>query len=319
MPASKKTDDTFTLLLDGLIMFGTQSKATKHAGISDMTLYRYRLASENGEEFQEIEYKGLVQPLHLHIEDCIEMSVDEVESGLRANAIHGERRPYIFKGEYSYEDDEYAMSLTEKEFADALYLGLVWPDKKLRRKNEATGVWERIKIMEVIPPSVDARMAVLRAWSDRYADKRQLKFEGRLDVNQNVGVTVLGTPRLTPPAQQLEVITPEIADQVNEEISDAVFNEAEEDEPMPDLSPEKPFEIDINSPLDPEQQRIMARARSGNKLAHDLAARALNRPAPKAPAAPQPVRLPPRTGLLDNGEQDDTVPRNPPPGAFKVV
>jgi hypothetical protein len=269
-----------------------------------MALWRWRRDSEDGiSEFQEIEYRGVVQPLHRHLEDAIEQSIDEIESTLRASARDGFMRPVIHHGQFQYEDDEYACSLSDAAFETELALvGGVWPDKKRRVKNEQTGVWERVKIMEHIRPTTEAQVAVLRAWSERYADKRSVKFEGNMQVGY--GATTIGKP-LAPPAAlpQLQVITPALADQVNE--TEAVFEE-EEDE-MTSLTPRPPLpEPDPSSPLTEEQQAILARARSGNALAADLAARALARK--PAPSAAPPPAVPVYRGDLD---QPDDVPRTP--------
>jgi hypothetical protein len=306
----KRSEETFVRVLDAILTYGSLTKASAAAEIDPWTLARWRKASEDGDEaYQEVDYRGVIQPFHAHVEDTIEQSIDEIESNFRSNARDGYYRPILWHGDYQYEDDEYAMTLSEKGFQDELDLGLVWPDKKRRVRN-ANGEWERVKILEWIPPSTEAQTIVLRSWSERYADKRSLTVNGRLDVNQNLGVTVVGVPRIAPPPQQLQVIPPEVADVVNEEVTDAVSDEAEPDEePMP-TAPEQLPPPDPNSPLTPEQQAILARARSGNKLAADLAARASLKPAPKPTAAPRPLMPQPQMyrGDLD---QDDSVQRNP--------
>jgi hypothetical protein len=306
----KRSEETFVRVLDAILTYGSLTKASQAAEIDPWTLARWRKSSEDGdEEFQECDYHGAIQPFHLQVEDTIEQSIDEIESNFRGSARDGIWRPILWHGSYQYEDDEHAMSLSEKDFQDELDLGLVWPDKKRRVRNPTTGEWERVKILEWIPPSTEAQTIVLRSWSDRYADKRSLNINGRLDVNQTLGVTVIGQQRVAPPPQQLQVISPEVANAVNDEVTDAVFNEPKlEDEPMTDLTPEPLPEPDPNSPLTPEQQAILARARSGNRLAADLAARALARKPATAPARPAPPPAPVYRGDLD---QDDSTPRNP--------
>jgi hypothetical protein len=304
-----KNPDLYAEIIDGVITYGSFRAACRKVGISEMALWRWRRDSEDGiSEFQEIEYRGVVQPLHRHLEDAIEQSVDEIESTLRASARDGYTRPVIHHGQFQFIDDEYACGLSDADFETALAIGEVWPDKKLRVKNE-NGVWERVKIMEHVRGTTEAQLAVLRAWSERYADKRSVKFEGSMQVGY--GATTIGKP-LAPPAAlpQLQVITPELADQVNENVSEAVFEE-EEDEmtsltPRPPLpEPEADDTIVGSSPLTAEQQAILARARSGNALAADLAARALAR---KPPSAAPPPAVPVYRGDLD---QPDDVPRTP--------
>lgn len=307
----KRSKEMFVRVLDAILMYGSLTKAADAAGVDRWTISRWRKASEDGEEpYQEVEYRGVIQSFEAHVQDTIEQSIDEIESNFRGSARDGYYRPVVWHGEYTYEDDEHAMSLSEKDFQDELDLGLVWPDKKRRIKNETTGSWERVKIMEWIPPSVDAQTMVLRSWSERYADRRSLQVSGRLDVNQTLGVTVMGTRRVAPPPPQLQIISPEVADMVNEEVPDAVFNEEEADEPMPALAPERLPEPDPSSPLTPEQQAILARARSGNKLAAELAARAV-----KPKPAPPPVRPvmppPPNSYTGSDTDQDDSIPRTP--------
>jgi hypothetical protein len=314
MPVIKRDQETFVAVLDAIMTLGSLTKACKAANIDPVTLSRWRRASEDGDDkFQEVDYRGLVQPLHSHVEDTIEQSVDEIESNFRASTRDGIWRAVLFQGQYQYEDDEHALSLSEKAFQDELELGLVWADKKRRVRNEVTGEWERVKVREWLPPSTEAQTIILRSWSDRYADKRSINFNGRLDVSQSVGVTVM--PRTPmPPPPQLQIITPQLSDQVNEAVTDATFEdilgpepepapEIEEDEPMPE-QPEPPREP---SPLTEEQRAILARARSGNSLAADLAAQAINRPAPK-PAPARPFVPPPSSY---DGDMPDDVPRSP--------
>lgn len=261
-------------VLDNIMRFGSLNKASDASGINAWTLSRWRRKSEDGDEqFQEVDYQGLVQPFHMHVEDAIEQSIDEIESILRTSARDGHMKPTINKGQYSYEDDEYAMSMTEQEFNDALDLGLVWPDKKKRVLDPATGMWERVKVMEWSPPSVEAQALVLRSWSDRYADRRSLNINGNMNMNFVPGVTVMGGPaRVEPPPKQLEVF---------EAITVADTAPLGEPEPVTDAEyadiaePEQPVEQpDGPSTLDAEQQRIMERLRSRNPLARELAEKA---------------------------------------------
>jgi hypothetical protein len=193
MPSIKYGQENFTLVLDNVLKWCSIEKAAAASNIDSWTIGRWRIRSENGDEpFQEVEYRGLIQPFHIHFEVCILNSTDEIESNFRANARDGYFRPIIWHGEYQYEPDEAAEGMSTKEFADALDLGLAWPDKKRRTFNEATGQWERVKMMEWIAPSVDAQMKILSSWSDKYADKRSLRIDG--NINQTYGVTVMGTP-----------------------------------------------------------------------------------------------------------------------------
>src|SRR6476620_7453305 len=96
-------------ILDAALMYGSLTKVTRAAAIDDWTLARWRRWSEEGRaEFQEVDYRGLIQPFHVHLEDCIEQSVDEIESNLRATARDGETRAIIWHGAYCYEPDEHA-------------------------------------------------------------------------------------------------------------------------------------------------------------------------------------------------------------------
>jgi hypothetical protein len=301
----KRSEEMFVRVLDAILQYGSLTKAANAAGVDRWTISRWRKASEEGAEpYQEIDYRGVIQSFEAHVQDTIEQSIDEIESNLRGSARDGYFCPCVWRGEYQHEADEYAESLSLEQFEIECELGLCWPDKKRRVLNETTAVWARVKIMEWIPPSVDAQTIVLRSWSDRYADKRSLQVSGRLDVNQTLGVTVMGTPRVAPPPQQLQIISPEVADAVNENVTDAVFDEPD-DEPTP-VEPTPGFTPDPASPLSAEQQAILARARSGNRLAADLAERAVNRKPANVPVRPASPPSPSRD--LD---QDDSAPRNP--------
>jgi hypothetical protein len=328
-------DGKLVEVLDSIIRFGSLTKACEASGIAGMTLSRWRNWSEDGKsEFQQIEYRGEVRPFHIHVEDCIMQSVDEVESITRAAARDGFTRPTINKGEYRYEDCEYSCSLTSKEFECQLKLDdetremcgypRIWEDKKKRVFNEETGIWERVKVMEWIPPSLDAQALVLRSWSDRYADKRSLNINGRLDINQSLGVTVIGKP-LLPPPPHVEVITPQIAEAINEAATDAVYDEIDnddgplEDEQMSEQDPEQaadkaiPARVGSQAPssLSPEQHAILERLKSPNPSVRKLAEAAnaaMNRPA--KPVAARPL-APPAPSTFTGNDQDDTIQRRP--------
>jgi hypothetical protein len=313
MPVIKRNADTFTRVLDGLLQYGSLGKASAVAGIDSFTLSRWRRLSEDGaEEFQEVSYRGIIAPFHAHVNESIEESVDAIESNFRASARDGRWRPVLHHGQYCYEPSETAHAMSEQQFQDAVELGIEWPDKLKRVFNEATGQWERVRMLEWLPPSTEAQLAILRSWSERYADKRSLSVSGRLDVSANLGVTVIGQRTLTPPTApappQLEIIPSAIVDTANDGLTDAIFAEVEPDEPMPDFSPDK-FVADPSSPLTVEQQQVLARARAGNQLAADLANRALARKnSPVQPAPPPPPPAPVYRGDLD---QPDDVPRTP--------
>jgi hypothetical protein len=325
-------DGKLVSVLDAIVQYGSLTKASDANGIAPMTLSRWRGKSEDGaKEFQEIEYRGVVQPFHVHVEDCIMQSVDEIESITRAAARDGYTRPTINKGQFSYEDCEYAMSLSSAEFEAQLKLDddtremcgypRMWEDKKKRVLNPETGIWERVKVQEWIPPSLDAQALVLRSWSDRYADRRSLNINGRLDINQSLGVTVIGKPSLPPP-QTVEVITPQIAQAINDETTEAIYDEIgnSDDGPLEELEmteqPEQEqSEVEIvcePSPLSPEQQAILERLKSPNPAVRRLAEQAnaaLNRP-PKVPVAQPPRPVAPPSTWTGN-DMDDSVPRVP--------
>jgi hypothetical protein len=328
-------------VLDNVLRFGSLNKACDASNIAAMTLSRWRRWSEDGvAAFQEIVYRDFIQPFHIHVEDCIMQSVDEIESITRAAARDGFTRPTINKGEYRYQDCEYAYSLSSKEFEYQLKLDdetremcgypRIWEDKKKRVFNEETGIWERVKVMEWIPPSLDAQALVLRSWSDRYADKRSLNINGRLDINQSLGVTVIGKP-LLPPPPHVEVITPQVAEAINDGATDAVYDEIDnDDEPLEDerMSAQEP-ELAADeaslasaasqepSSLSPDQRAILERLKSPNpsvrKLA-EVANAAMNRPA--KPVAARPL-APPAPSTFTGDDQDDTIQRRPV--GYKVI
>ncbi|SDI55298.1 MULTISPECIES: hypothetical protein [Bradyrhizobium] len=312
MPLTKyKQPGKFGEVLDNIHTYGSLGKASRASAVDPWTLARWRRMSEAGDQdFQDVEYRGVIQPFHLHVEDAIENSVDEIESNFRATARDGYWRPVIWHGDYCFEPDEAAEAMSETEFQDAVELGLAWPDKKRRVKNEETGRWERVKITEWIAPSVDAQVKVLSSWSDRYADKRSLKLD--MNVNQTLGVTVIGSrPSVAPPLPALETIPPEIA-KPNETTSEAIYseitNERSLDETRTDLAEQALVEQPVGTEnlLDMEQRDILQRMRSHNPLARELAQKAEDN-LKRRIAAGDPDVDPRRTG------------RGPTPTGFKVV
>lgn len=110
---------------------------------------------------------------------------DKVANGVKSLVwAHG--------GEPSWEDDEYAMRLTEEEFKDALAMGIVWPDKKRRDSNG-----NRIQRTRIDPAPAQLVEMYARSQMRRiYGDKSEINVKGGM----NLGVTVMGqTARRLPP------------------------------------------------------------------------------------------------------------------------
>lgn len=221
MPAKKYTQQgKLVEVLDNVLTYGSIGKAATASEVDPWTIGRWRRMSEEGHsDFQAIDYRGLTQPFHSHFEDCIEHSIDEIESNFRASARDGYWRPLIWHGDYCYERDDEVIAM-DQETRDMLGI----TDEFKWILDPTTGKKVRKKIMIWEPPSIDAQVKVLSSWSDRYADKRNLKVD--MNVERSLGVTVvregLGLP---PPRAQLEVIE-SVAENVTEEsASEAVYSE----------------------------------------------------------------------------------------------
>jgi hypothetical protein len=304
-------------VLDAYLMTKVASKVAVMCDISRATLYRMSEASERGEEaFQNIEWGGETKAYHEHLFDIMNMAVEDVNERVVATAATGYYVDDVVGGCYHYVDCEYANSLSDKEFAAQLAMSeedrelfgypRIWQDKKKRTWDARAQEWSRHRVQKFIAPTIEAQAKVLAAFApELYGDKR------RLDVNLNgnigLGVTVIGKT-LQPPQIATEV-TPLLIDQT---IEDVEFNDTEytppEDTVMTEIEP---------SPLTDEQQKILERARSGNPLAQELAARALKKQAEaSAPVAPKPMQPPPPTKPFSN-DQDDC--RVIPTRGYKVV
>lgn len=303
-----------SVLLDLYAMHGTDTAVARLSGVSRVTLWRMQNLSEEGHpDLQECDWGGVIKPWHEHKLDALDVLIEDVQQRMTRDAGHGQYIPVVHGGEAKFVDDEYAMSLSAKEFEDALDLGLVWHDKKLRVKNEKTGIWERVRLEQYIPPTLDAQSKVLSSFApDVFGDKRRID----LNVNGGLGVHVIGTP-IKPP-QHLVDVTPAVEAITDQSVTDADDADADEIDaeieyqpPEAVMSEPEPFTPDPNSPLTEEQQRILARSRSANPLAQELAARALQKQAAaKAPVAAKPIQPPPPS-VYRGDDQDDCVVRHP--------
>jgi hypothetical protein len=321
-------------------MHTTGRRAEKVTGIHRNTARNWANLSEQGHpDLQEVEYGGLIKPFHEHLLDCIDESIEDLDAEFRHTSLHGQWVPQIWHGNFCFEDHEAAMAMSEKEFQDACDLGLAWPDKKRRVRNEETGEWERVKIMQFIPPSVDAVTKVLSSYApETYGDKRSIKME----VNASLGVTVVPPFGVPKRPQEVEVLRDAVTDAIAQipvetalvEIDDEVEQyqiAPNDDEPEPVEQPEPDCGLSIEveepepepepvypapSPLTPEQQAILARARSGNGLAADLAQHALKKLVQQPNAAPAATPRPPVSNSSDMDEDDAAIRR---PGGVKVV
>jgi hypothetical protein len=185
----KRSDEMFVRVLDAILTYGSLTKAAKVADVDPWTVARWRKASEDGDEkFQEVDYRGVIQSFEAHVQDAIEQSIDEIESNFRGSARDGYYRPIIWHGEYQYEPDEEAEGMSGDEFKDAVELGLCWPDKKRRVKNEKTGAWERVKMMEHIVPSTEAQTIVVRGRIDTPTSVRCKSRVGLMSIQRSASL-----------------------------------------------------------------------------------------------------------------------------------
>jgi hypothetical protein len=297
-----------SVLLDLYAMHGTDTTVAKLSGVSRVTLWRMQNMSEEGQaELQECDWGGVTKAWHLHKLDALDIQIEDVAQRMTRDAGQGQWVPVVHGGEMKWREDEYAMSLSPKEFEDALDLGLCWHDKKLRVRNEKTGIWERQQIEVYVPPTLDAQSKVLASFApETFGDKRRID----LQVTGGLGVHVIGTP-IKPP-QHLVDITPTveaITDETDQSVADA---EIEYQPPeAATMSEPEPFTPNPDSPLSEEQQRILARSRSANPLAAELAARAAQKMAQaNAPVAAKPIQPPPPSTYRGD-DQDDCIPRQP--------
>lgn len=292
-----------SLLLDLYMTHGTDTAVARLSGVSRTVLWRMNVMSEEGHpDLQEVDWAGTIKPWHEQRLCALDMLIEDVQQRMTHDAGQGQYVPVVHGGEYKFEDDEYAVSLSPKEFYDALDLGLVWHDKKKRVLNERTRTWERVRCTQYIPPTLDAQSKVLASFAPEiFGDKRKID----LQVSGGLGVSVIGT-NIKPP-QHLVDVTPTVEAITDESVTDEIIIEPEPEVTMP----EQPFTADPNSPLTEEQQRILARSRSTNPLAAELAARAAAKIAQaNAPVAPKPFQPPPPS-VYRGDDQDDCVQRQP--------
>lgn len=303
-----------SLLLDLFAMHGTDAAVARMSGVSRITLWRMDGWSLEGRaSLQEVDWGGLIQPWHLHRLAALDMHVTDVQQRMTRDAGAGQWIPVVHSGEMKWRDDEYAVGLSPKEFEDAVELGIVWHDKKLRVKNPKTGVWERQQIEQYVPPTLDAQSKVLSSFApETFGDKRRID----LNVSGGLGVHVMAPLGSKSPPIQVEVlrdVSEAITDQTTTQ-DEIEYNDSEYQPPETVMSePEQPFTPDPNSPLTEEQQRILARSRSPSPLAADLAAHALQRQAEASALVVAKPSQPPPQGSYRGGDSDmpDDVPRTP--------
>jgi hypothetical protein len=301
-----------SLLLDLFAMHGTDTAVARLSGVGRVTLWRMDTMSLEGKEsLQEVDWGGVIRPWHMHKIDALDLHITDVQQRMTHDAGHGQWVPVVHSGEMKWRDDEYAMSLSPKEFEDAVELGSCWHDKKLRVQNPKTGVWERVQIETYIPPTLDAQSKVLASFApETFGDKRRID----LNVSGGLGVSIIGKA-IQPPQHLLDITSavPAITDQADE-AEDIEYDEIEQ---PPEAVMSEPFTPDPNSPLTEEQQRILARSRSPSPLAADLAARASQKMAQtSAPVAAKPLQPPPPSAYKGN-DPDDCIQRIP--RGMKVV
>lgn len=310
-----------SLLLDLYAMHGTDTSVARLSGVSRVTLWRMSKASEDGEpSLQECDWAGVIKPYHEHKLDALDLHVEDVMQRVTRDAAQGQFIPVVYGGMPQWRDCEFAHSLTAAQFKEYLemsdedrdFYGVpkVFEDRKMRGLNSRTGIYERVQVETYLPPTLDSQAKVLSAFApETFGDRRRVD----LNVTGGLGVTVIGQNR--PPPQVVVDVTPAITNQVEDGEFQEPFDLSEPTEEPAVLAQPEPFTPDPNSPLTEEQQKIMARARSGNGLVAELAQRALQKEAERATAAttasaPRPEQPPPPSTIRDS-DQDDTIPRSP--------
>lgn len=304
-------------LLDLFVMFGTDAEVARRSDIGRTTIWRMDTISEAGDDLQEVAWNGTVKAWHEHKLDALDMHISDVQQELTISSSRGRTIPMVHSGEYKFEDCEFAMSLTAKEFKEHLempedvreLLGVprVWEDRKKRVYNPKSGIWERVRATQFIPPTLDAQAKVLSAFApDVFGDRRKID----LNVTGGLGVSVVGQSRQPPQmVTDLGPSIPALTDQTQD--ADVIEYNDSEYHPPEAATMSEPFTPDPNSPLTEEQQRILARARSGNGLAADLAAHASQKLAKaSAPVAAKPIQPPPPSTYRSD-DMDDSVHRVP--------
>lgn len=188
MPKIKR--DQIGAVLDALHEDPSQRRAAKINGLHYATIRRWRIAAEEGHpEFQEIEYGGVIQRFDQHLLDALDCSVEHIESELRSSSLLGKWVPVFHHGAQCWKEDE----------------RLVAMDPALREMLGYTDLYERdeqgnrVPLLQFVPASIDGIIKVLSSYSETYADKRHIK----MDMNANLGVTVIGKVR---PLAQVEVL-----------------------------------------------------------------------------------------------------------------
>lgn len=183
---------------------------------------------------------------------------DKVANGVKSLVwAHG--------GEPSWTDDEYACSLSEADFKDALAMGIVYHDKKRR---DADG--NRIQRSRVDPAPAQLVEMFARSQMRRiYGDKSELAIKG----NVNLGVQVLGRstgrpfspPRAIP---MVEVIEQPSVVETTPEMLAIEYNDAEK----------VPVESYVAAPpVSANEAALMLRATQGRtQMERDLSQRALD-------------------------------------------
>jgi len=306
-----------SLLLDLYAVHGTDTAVARLSGVSRTTLWRMNIASEEGHpDLQEVDWAGVMKPWHEHRLDALDMLVEDVQQRMTHDAGQGQYVPVIHGGEYKFEPCEFAHSLTQKQFEEYLVMDdetrelldvpRVWEDKMRRVQNPKTGVWERVRATQYIPPTLDAQSKVLSSFApETFGDRRKID----LNVTGGLGVTVIGQNRPLP--KQLEVLQA-ITDETVPELSLGAdeIDEIEYQPPAAVPMTEQPFTPDPNSLLTEEQQRILQRSRSTNPGTRKLAELAMQKMKTPEPVAPKPFQPPPPSAYRDN-DMDDCVQRQP--------
>jgi hypothetical protein len=263
-----------SLVLDLYAMHGTDVTVSNLSGVSRTTLWRMSRASEEGEPgLQECDWGGKIQPYHLHKLDALDAHIEDVQQRLTRDAGQGQWIPVVYGGFARWKEDEYAMSLSPKEFEDALELGVVWHDKMLRILSK-TGVWERVPLMQYLPPTLEAQSKVLSSFApETFGDRRKITFDG----NMSLGVTVVGKQSIPPPEVMTLIKRPAITDQT-EPLKDATDHGPDSEIVEPDFDDETMASraAAVADAIDPEQAALLARMRKphATALERDLAEKA---------------------------------------------
>ena len=152
-------------LLDALVVSPSIAEAPHRCQMTGDTVYNYLLRSRAGDQqFQKIEWFGIVAPFHVHFANTKVLAAQAIEQAALDRALNGCWVPSYYQGAPVWE--ELDTDITDPDILFLMY------GQRDRLKRDEHG--NRVQVKQWLKPSEQLAIKMLESWHKRYRPHQQV-------------------------------------------------------------------------------------------------------------------------------------------------